>query len=125
MPVCSRCLRVGEEIVLNSYNLLTARTSAAGSASLQGEIPSRRIPHTDNVSSQRSLSPPLFFCCCLQGGGGAAGMAARSGAGAPKVKCKICMQELITTNAKSLQEHVDAKHSKSTLAICFPDITPP
>ena len=55
------------------------------------------------------------------GGGGAAGKAERTGAGAPKLKCKICMQELLSLNAKSLQEHVDSKHSKSTVALCFPD----
>ncbi len=56
------------------------------------------------------------------GGGGAAGKAARLGGG-DKIVCAICKQQLNAKASKiQLQEHLDSKHPKLTMAACFPGV---
>jgi hypothetical protein len=60
------------------------------------------------------------------GGGGAKGKSARQGQGKNIVKCKLCMVEIACSskNTVKLDEHINSKHPKSSLAECFPTETP-
>jgi hypothetical protein len=54
------------------------------------------------------------------GGGGQEGMKARIG-GQQKMKCSICLAEVICNSKVQLAAHHESKHSKETFEKCWPD----